>query len=191
MIQDESRITSPGQKEIQTGIKQLKFSCSNLNNFVKKELETELSYCYGGQKHIPEIDLEIVLDKINSIFTKIDVCSFYQDNRDGLVFHGCLQNTISNLSKEFGLSGYKEIYVYDRGDNSPGRLDVVWFWLNIPIVAIEIDHRFRRKSLKKLSNYNCQYKIWLYYGDPKARQFEDNYYADIELIQRRRGDRVH
>jgi len=52
------------------------------------------------------------------------------------------------------------------------------------MLAMEIDSTFRRKSLFKLSNFDCFEKLWVYYGPPKHTGFNDgDLPLDIILLQ--------
>jgi len=78
--------------------------------------------------------------------------------------HRLLQNAVAHLSGRFALSAQTE-YVLPgfRGDRD-GRLDVVWQYGTIPVVAFEIDWRYRAKSLRKLLAVNANLRFWICSG---------------------------
>jgi hypothetical protein len=85
--------------------------------------------------------------------------------------HYVFQRSVAHLSSRFALGAQIE-YVLPRfrGDRD-GRLDVVWKYGTIPVVAFEIDSVFRAKSLRKLLAINANLRYWMYIGDRNVEAF--------------------
>jgi hypothetical protein len=148
-------------------MKQLKFGCSNLNTFVLSD---------------DDIDIDSISDDINFIFSKVD-----RNVKDPTNFHNRLLSFIRRLASNYGFEGMSEYEISDRDNGRKRRIDVVWSFQDIPVLAIEIDSSFRKKSLSKLSNFDCFEKIWVYYGDPNHPGFDsDDLPLDVILLQNRR-----
>ncbi len=103
--------------------------------------------------------------------------------------HALLQRAIANLSTNFALRAIKE-YVLPRfrGDKE-GRVDVVWTDGSVPIIAFEVDARYRTKSLKKLLAVNANLRFWVYYGsegfEPRVRELDPTGIVHIIRLPKR------
>lgn len=86
-----------------------------------------------------------------------------------LEFHRFLQNEVAALASKFSFAATKEYVLANFRGNRNGRIDVVWTIGSIPVVAIEIDARFRAKSIRKLLSSKSNLQFWVYYG---VRPFE-------------------
>jgi hypothetical protein len=147
---DKSRFGDQDKKG-STVMKQLKFSCSNLNTFT--------------------LDEEQITSDILILFRR---CDAIHQNDSSIAFHLNLQLSIKKLAEKYGFVGGIELEVPNRGDGKRGYIDVVWYCGNSPIVVFEIDRRFRKKSIIKLSSVIADLKFWIYYGgdSPKSKELE-------------------
>jgi hypothetical protein len=91
---------------------------------------------------------------------------FYQDQERNffkkffLKFHYNLQYSLVKKAAYYELTGIQE-YPGIQENDLPGLLDVVWLSDLEPMVAFEIDRRFRLKSIWKLLNIPAKYRIWI------------------------------
>lgn len=133
---------------------------------------------------------EKIIEDINFIFTK---CDLLVAKKDYIVFHKLLQLKCSELAKNYSLAGKCEYPVKNRGDGRGGAIDIAWLNDKTRVVLIEIDRRFRNKSIFKLENTTAELKIWIYYGSvPEKYERLEKYdnICDVDIIRRWRGDRV-
>ena len=141
----------------------------------------------------PPSDIEPIIDEINFLFAKYD-CWFY--GKEGNDFHNNLQFAVKDLAKRFGLFGICEYPIQNRGDGRNGYIDVAWVDKKLkPILLLELDRRFRNKSIYKLHSSKAPIKIWLLFAG-KPVSFQEGYKKyydrfsdfpkDIILIERER-----
>jgi hypothetical protein len=111
--------------------------------------------------------IKSILELINLTLNQMDENKeFYQDQERNffkkffLKFHYNLQYSLVKKAEYYDLTGIQE-YPGLQEKDYPGLLDVVWVSDLEPIVAFEIDHRFRLKSIWKLLNVPAKYKIWI------------------------------
>ncbi len=91
-----------------------------------------------------------------------------ESGKKGSALHAVLQEEIAALANEFFLTPQKEFFL-SYSDHRNGYIDVVWTLGSTPIVAIEIDLAFRKKSIEKLLQSGASLTIWVYLG---KRSFE-------------------
>ena len=97
-----------------------------------------------------------------------DIEEIYGTHRDkpnkNLYKHNSIQRDLIRLADKYGYVGKEEVKaIYSKRN---GKCDVVWLQDNIPVLAIEIDSRVRKKSVEKLLSFDCQ-KIWIVYAENK------------------------
>jgi hypothetical protein len=111
--------------------------------------------------------IKSIIEIINLTLNQMDKNKeFYQDQERNFVkkfflkFHFNLQYSLVKKAGYYDLTGIKE-YPAIQENEIPGLLDVVWLSDLEPIVAFEIDRRFRLKSIRKLLNIPAKYRIWI------------------------------
>jgi hypothetical protein len=125
--------------------------------------------------------VDVQLDKINNII--LNYLVFIEPISSEIPsskLHYMIQKRLSDLAEDYGLIGqmeYKLPNYYPTGRN--GFIDVMWFDHASPLVAIEVDSCWRKKSLKKLVDSKVDKKIWVLYGkkireESKTEQDPDN-----------------
>ena len=90
--------------------------------------------------------------------------------------HSMLQRLVRMRAIDYDYDSMAEYSV--RVGGQVGYIDVMWAAYDTPVVAIEIDSSYRKKSVEKLLAVNAPIKVWIYYGD------FDGYFPDDIIVVR-------
>jgi hypothetical protein len=123
---------------------------------------------------------------IGEILADIDRIFEHYDTPEKTSFglHEKFKYSVKGLAKKYGMKGVDEYEVDNRGDNRRGFIDIVWVDSdNTPIVAIEIDNQFRKKSLFKLRHVGARLKIQIFMQEV---EYDPTAFHDVIIIPKRR-----
>lgn len=84
--------------------------------------------------------------------------------------HNFIQHRICQLATKYKCVGKQEYQIKNayrtrKGKIRVGYIDVVWFYKNKIILAVEVDSSYRVKSIAKLLKVSSKYKVWLCYQE--------------------------
>lgn len=117
------------------------------------------------EEHTKEFEINIFCNEVIKLYKKLEKEKKY--NTLGIINHDEFQLRLLKLGEIYGFAAKKEIRVeFNKVEDSAtkgGFIDVVYYQNGISVLAIEIDSGIKRTSVKKLVDFDAQYRVWFCY----------------------------
>lgn len=113
------------------------------------------------------MDIELFKKDITNIYNEL-----FENNvvrKLGIVNHDIFQTRLFELGAKYNLEVKTEycgvsFFDEDLQRRKRGRIDLVYYQDEVPLIALEIDSGLKKSSVKKLvANKNFKYRIWFCY----------------------------